>query len=757
MPTIKTIAAPMQRIQTTAYTAMLLSVFSLPLQAQDKEPAEQNGEALSQEKERTSRRNTLPTVNVTATSDTSVTTEGSPTYTSPALTIGSKTLQSVRETPQSVSVMTRQRLEEQNLTTLDAALGQTTGITVNNSLNRSASLFARGFLIDTVQIDGVPLALPTSNYGFDTPDLAIYDHVEVLRGSAGLLNGAGTPGAVIGLSRKRPTIERQFKVNASYGSWNNKRIELDGSTPLNADASVRARGVIAHEDRHFFYDVAQQRKTLVYGVIDYDLSSRTRFTFGGSHQDIDGIPMNGSNLPRYSNGDDLKLPRSTFLGAAWNREKATNTELFAEMEHHFDGPWKFKLSATQAVSKTDSKIGFLLVAIDPLTGTGSVQRGNAVKAEVQRKGLDGFLSGNFTAFGRQHEVVLGANFSEHRYLPEIVSLYNTPYTPVDIFNYDPYAVPDPVTPEFTNNVNEQHTTQTGIYSTLRLKLADPLTLILGARASHWKFKQQNLKTGIVASDYSDHAITPFAGLVIDLNKTWSAYASYADIFQVQNRFMFDGSQLDPVTGVNYEIGIKGELFDGKLNTSLAIFDIQRKNVAQADTVHTDPTACNGSSCYVPGGETQSRGIEAEVNGALTPNWNLFAGYTYNTTKYVRDRTATGAPSTNEGEPLAAWVPKHIFRVWTNYQLQGEWSRWNVGGGINAQTSFYRVLSGNRLEQGAYALWNARVGYQIDAKWNVAVLLNNLFDKSYYARFNLLDQGTMYGEPRNVTVALRGSF
>jgi outer membrane receptor for ferric coprogen and ferric-rhodotorulic acid len=756
MLTTKPVYPMLRRIHASTCAAVLLSALPFSVAAEDTlSTTTDNDKTTSVSEGHTP--HTLPTVNVQHVAPVTTVTEGSRSYTSPALTIGSKTAQSLRETPQSVSVITQQRLEEQTLTTLDAALAQSTGITVNPSHNRAGALFARGFLVSTVQLDGVSVALPTNNYGYDSPDLAIYDHVEVLRGSAGLLNGAGTPGAVIGLSRKRPTAEKQFKVNATYGSWNNKRIELDGSTPLNADGSLRARGVITQENRDFFYDVAKQNKTLVYGVVDYDLSPRTRFTVGASHQDITGVPLNGTNLPRYSNGGDLKLPRSTFLGASWNREQVRHTDVFAEMEHQFNDRWKFKLAATQAMSTTDAKIGFLLGAIDPATGTGAFQRGNAVQAEVQRKGLDAFLSGSFDAFGRQHEIVLGANRSEHRYQTDIMNLYTAPYTPVDIFSYDPHAVPEPATPTQSNGINDQHTTQTGVYGTVRFKLTDDATLILGARHSHWKFKQQNLKTGVVNSNYSDTAVTPFAGLVYALNNNWSLYGSYADVFQVQNSFKFDGSQLPPVTGVNYEAGIKGELLDGKLTTSLAVFQIERKNIAERDTVNTSPTACNGFACYVTGGETQSRGIEAEINGALTPHWQLFAGYTFNTTKYVRNRTITGAPSDSEGQPLAEWVPKHIFRVWTNYQLPGQWQRWHVGGGINAQTSFYRVLSGQRLQQGAYALWNARVGYQIDKTWSVAVSMNNLFDKSYYARFNLLDQGTMYGEPRNFTVALRGNF
>ncbi len=656
MSSVNTTQVSLNSMPSVICTAFLLSAFSgacaEEVRATEIEPVAGENEVRN---ERSTPAWPLPSVEVAGKTESTVT-EGSGLYTSPGMTIGSKTVQSLRQTPQSVSVITQQRLEDQNLTNLDTALGQATGITVNPSLNRSSSLFARGFLINTALVDGVPLALPTNNYGFDSPDLAIYDHVEVLRGSAGLLSGAGTPGAVIGLVRKRPTADKLFKLSASYGSWNNKRVELDGSGPLNTDATLRARGVVVQEDRDFFYDVAKQRKTLVYGVVDYDLSSRTRLTFGASHQDLDGVPMNGSNLPRYSNGADTKLPRSTFPGAAWNREEGSNTEIFAEAEHRFDGDWKVRVAATQAISTTDAKIGFLLGAINPANGAGSVLRGNSVNSEVERKGLDAVLSGSFEAFGRRHEVVTGGNISEHRYQYDIVSLYNAPYTATDIFNHNPYAWPEPVSPASATGPNQQRTVQTGVYSTLRLKLSDPATLILGARDSSWQFKQGNLRTGLTSSKYSDSAITPFAGLVFDLNKTWSVYGSYADVFQVQNSFSFDGKQLDPVTGANYELGIKGDVFDGRLNTSFAIFQIQRKNVAERDTVNTSPTACNGLACYVEGGETQSRGIEAEISGAIARNWNIFAGYTYNTTKYVRDRMANGLPSTNEGQALAAWVP-----------------------------------------------------------------------------------------------------
>ncbi|RZJ21726.1 MAG: TonB-dependent receptor [Haliea sp.] len=409
------------------------------------------------------------------------------------------------------------------------------------------------------------------------------------------------------------------------------------------------------------------------------------------------------------------------------------------------------------MSRTDAKIGFLLGAIDPATGTGAVQRGNAVDADVERQGIDAVLNGHFNAFGRRHELVAGASTAEHRYQNDIVSLYGAPYTPVDVFSHDPHAVPEPVTPASALGPNQQRTRQSGVFGTLRLKLAEPLTLVAGARSSHWTFRQHRLRTGIDISAYSDSAITPFAGLVYDLGQSWSVYASYADVFEVQNRFAFGGGQLPPTTGANYEAGVKGELADGRLQTSLALFQIRRQNIAQRDAVHTGPTDCNGSYCYVTGGETESQGLEAEVSGALGAGWNVFAGYTFNTTRYVVDRLPNGQPSANQGQPLASHIPRHILRLWTQRQLQGELNRWSLGAGVNVQSEYYRILSGQRMAQPGYAVWNARVAYQASPRWTASVQMNNLTDKVYYAGLNLLDQGGFYGEPRSVVLALRGSF
>lgn len=698
---------------------------------------------------------TLRKTTVTATQP-ETTTEGSGSYTSGALTVGSKQPRSIRHTPQSVSVVTEQRIREQRLNTLDNVLMQTPGISVQNESITSSGFFARGFLVQTGQIDGVPMTLGTNNYGYASPDIAFYDHVEVLRGSAGLLNGAGDPGATINLVRKRPTATPQILGTLEVGRWQHKRGTIDASGVLSDN--TRVRGVALYEDREYFYDVAESQKAAFYGILEHDFTERTTVSVGGLIQQFDTVPMDPTALPRYTDGGSLHLPRSTFLGASWNRSNVRTEQWFIDAQHAFNDDWRLKASAFGQDGATDYKMAYLLGAIDRQTGAGAMQRAEAIDGQDDQHGVDIHLSGAFNAFGRRHDVLVGANWADRANYYDSIRLFDPPYTPVDIFNYDPHAVPNVATPASTNPFQED-TEQRGLYATTTLRPSDALQIIVGGRWSKWEYARTNKASGALMSEYDDQAFMPYGGIVYDVNATWSLFASYAEIFQVQNAFNFAGERLDPIIGGTYEAGVKAEFGAGLANLALSVFHTTRENASQRDPVHSGPTDCNGSYCFIAEGKQESQGVEVEFNGQITPRWNLFAAYTYNTTEYVRDRTPTGTPSDNQGKPIASWTPEHMFRAWTSYVLPVADDRLSIGAGVNAQSKFYRILNAGtvNMNQPNYTLVNARIAYEVNPRLSLALNANNLLDKSYYARMNLVNQGSVYGEPRNVVLSLQGRF
>lgn len=672
-------------------------------------------------------------------------------YTVESTTVGSKLPASLKETPHAISVITRERMEEQNLTSLDEVMAQTPGVTVDLSgTGVIPAYFSRGYAIEYFQYDGVPIQ--TGGASWMQPDMLMFERVEMLRGAAGLFNGAGQPGGVVNLVRKRPTVTPQFLGAASYGSWNNKRLELDYSTPFNESGSVRGRFAGAYDDRESFIDYVNSERSSLYGIIEADLGARTTVSLGAGYQKRDWLPAFGG-LPRYADGSDPGLSRDTFLSTPWTYWNFESTQVFGELAHEFANDWQLKLSAVSDHETSDLKYGYTRGAIDPATGAGPRLMGGANGYENKQLALDAYLSGHFQALGQRQEFVIGANWYDRDADSRTGTLPGFGGSPVNVFDPAPGAIADPGDPAWPSG-SRTNTRQHGIYGALRLKPVDSLTLLLGGRYSWWKTRTTNLLTGEMRSEYEERGhFTPYAGLVYDITPNWAAFVSYADIFRVQSNLLdADGNGLPPVSGVNYEAGIKGSFHEGRLNTSFSVFRIIESDRGIAIT---DPVV--DGCCYATNGKVRSQGFEVEVAGQMLPGWQLGAGYTYNTSKYLSDPV-------NQGMPFRTASPRHMLRLWTSYQLPGKLHAWTVGGGINAQSGIY-TEGGNpsaRVEQGGYAVVNLRVGYKIDKHWSAALNVNNVFDRSYFTRlgspgFGPATMGNVYGEPRSFMLSLRARY
>ena len=699
----------------------------------------------------------LPEVKVSAAAARDPTTEGTGSYTTRAVTIG-KTPQTLREIPQSVSVLTRQRIEDQNLTQIEQALDQMTGLQLDTTTGASgsANVISRGFLINNYQYDGVPQTfLGTS---FTGADLAVVDRVEVIRGAAGLLQGAGNPSAAVNLVRKKPTHDFAASIGASVGSWNFKRTEGDVSGPLNADGSLRGRLVGVYEDREYFVDYMNSKKKILYGVLDYDFSPATTLSVGFQRQEVDAVPSI-FGLPRYSNGASIDLPRSTNLMPAWNRWSQDITEVFANLSHRMDNDWKLNVSFLTSPQVQDFKRSVTRgnganFGVNPFNPTASIYTGVRWHSDADRNNLDANAAGKVTLLGRRHDLMFGLNSQDYVSHTRQSAFLPAVFIP-NVFTFNPATVPEPGEGPFISGT-VQRTAQRGLYGSARLNITDPLKIVLGARLTWYRSRTDNfnLLTGVTTNGQQvahHHVFTPYAGLIYDLNQTYSLYASYADIFSPQTtQFKPDGSPLDPIVGANYEAGIKGEFLDKALNASLAVFRIEQENRAQEDLANPCATARITGACYQAQGKVRSEGFEAEVSGKLTRNWDVFAGYTYTETRYVQDRV-------NQGIPFRTQTPRHMFKLWTQYRLPFDAGRWSVGGGLNAQSSYYALSGTARADQAAYAVLGLRVAYRYSSKFSVALNLNNVLDKKYYSGIRGVDFGNVYGEPRNFMLSARMSF
>lgn len=685
----------------------------------------------------------LPAITIEAAPDG--TTEHTGSYQARQTNTATKLALTPRETPQTVTTVTRQQMDDAGMTSLDDALKSVSGVFSQEQGSAGGTYYSRGFTMQA-QIDG--MATPAGiNSGNRSPkfDTAFVDRVEVLQGAAGLLAGAGSPGGTVNLVRKRPTDQFQAQAEVQLGSWNARRFVGDVSSPLVESGRIRGRLVALDDHANAFTDYVYRDRRAVYGIIEADLTSSTTMSVSVQHQKDTGL--NHFGVPFAADGSDAGLPRSSFWGDADYRLARDYTVYTVDLTQQLANDWSLKASYSRQRTLNDidnfnSPIGSLNV----LTGNGlsiaSRSRNNT--SVIHANTVDAYASGPFSLLGRKHELVLGFNGTVFKDEGNGTG-YIAGAIPINVYNFDPTAL-GPIaygTPSRT----ESTTRNLGLYSVARWNLTDSLKLITGARISSYQVK--NVLTSRVAPKESGE-ITPYAGLVYDINDQYSAYVSYSDIFNPQTNRSIDGDVLKPVVGANYEMGIKGELWDKRLNVSAAVFRLQQSNLAlRDDSIPNDPGNPCGGICYTAAGKVVTQGVDLGMNGQVAPNLNLAFGYTYTDGEYKA--------GPQEGTRFGPEQPRHNLRLTVNYKLPD--TGWSVGGNI-AATSKLRRSGGSgaaawTIRQSGLVLLGVHARYQISPKTQVLMAVSNLTDRRYRSLYSL--NYSPYGEPRRFSVNLKHSF
>lgn len=671
-----------------------------------------------------------------------VASENSGSYTAKATTIG-KTVQSLRETPQSISVITRERLDDQNVSSLPEALKYVTGVTVirYDGAGYFNTFNARGYAADTVQLDGINVQY---NANMADTDLAVYDRVEIQRGAAGLFQGAGEPGILVNLSRKRALAETQVKGLFSGGSWDSYRAEADVTGSLNESGSLRGRALLVWDDRDSYMDGMYGKKKLGYGTLEYDLQPNTTLSIGAIVQRIDSVVNQG--LPAYADGSLADLPRSTAVIAGWNDLDMDTEDYFAELEHRFDRGGLAKLSVRHLDRSRLYAGARANSALDPSTGDFSIAN-VYYYTRLDDTAADLYLSQPFEFGGREHDFVAGADYRTSESGTPLK--YNLGYNPAaGIANIDDYDQNTPE-PELVYGAGygatRADTEQYGGYARVRLRATDALSALVGARLTWWESKNIDLATGGVSGKYdSEGEVTPYGALMLDLTKTLSVYTSYAVIFKPQNSQKSDRSFIKPRSGEQYEAGLKGEFFDGRVNAHAAIYRLQDENRALSDPAD--------DNFYVAAGKVRSDGFETEVSGELLRHWQLSTGYAYAKTEFLR------AADGQQGTSFAPLTPKHSFNLWTKYSFaDGLLDGVDVGGGVRSVSRFYSPSGTTRFEASGYTVLSLQAGYRINPKLSLAANADNVLDKKYYEKVSSAGRQNFYGAPRSLMLTLRAQW
>lgn len=683
----------------------------------------------------------LDTIELTA--EPATTTEDSSSWTTEWMRSATGLILDQKETPQSTSALTHAQIKDRNITSISEAMDAATGITVQAFESDRINYYARGFQIDAYQYDGVPVPRDgVWQFGDNNPDMALYDHIEIVRGASGLMQGAGEPGASVNFIRKRPTDMFQSSFATTLADPKGGRVEVDIAGPMNASGSLRGRFVGMADGRDGSLNGYHKDKYAAYSALEYDVSDSTTLSAGLSYQKTraDGVTWGGLQ-PFYADGGLIDWEKGASHGADWTYIDTERTEFFTSLEHKFDNGWAGRLVYTHVRNDMDSTLAWMYGKPDRETGDGLEGYGTRFDGGYKQENLNAILTGDYLLFGRSHQFVVGAMASKGS-----GTYYG--YGEGDTFNVNIHTMngryPAPILSDTASFTSASSAKQYAIYGTSRLSVTDNFHVLAGARINWWDGNEGDGTSTSAKYKFSGE-VTPYLGFTYDITPTYTAYGSIASIYKPSLVRDADRQYLDPTYGWNYELGVKADLMDGGLMASAAIFQTDQKDVAS----YVSWVPEENRSIYESIDGTTTRGFELEVAGAIDERWNISAGYTYRTSK------------DKDGKLLYADQPKHTLKVATDYRVAAWDDRLRIGGAMRVQNGTDSMKFGNddtqpNVHQSSYAVFDLNSIYEVNDRLELSLSVNNIFDKKYYATTGFYDT-VVYGDSRSAELVLRAKF
>jgi outer membrane receptor for ferric coprogen and ferric-rhodotorulic acid len=640
----------------------------------------------------------------------------------------------IKETPQSISVVTRDMMDSYGASNLNDALRLATGINVEEWETNRTNYEARGFEIKNTQLDGIGLP---NNWGLVTGamDSFGYEKLEVIRGANGLLTGVGNSSGTINYVRKRPRNTAGGELGLTFGSYDRKRVEADYSTPLTASGDWAARFIAAGEDADSYLRGYDSDRVFAYGVVDGQLTEHSTLAVGYQYQKTHSQGgMWGALVFTNADGTQASFDRSASTSQDWTFWDTSNKNAFVEYGYQLPKDWELKLSYNYRSYRDENKLFFAYTEVGlDADGLGLVGWPGNWPTEDDAQLADASLSGEYSLFGSTQQATFGVNRSKGKRLQ-----YVRPASPdepafglLPAFPYAGDAIPEPVWGEKTLD-SRTDDTLTRYYGATRLKFG-PFSTILGFNAA--KFERRDTVT---LSDHADSQVSPYVGLNYEFTSNISGYASYSDIYQPQDYTDITGAYLDPSKGVNYEVGVKGEWLDRRLLTTLALFKAEQQGLGTF--AGYDPSS--GSYFYV-GEDKVSKGVELEINGRLNSYVRVLLGIT---------SLSLENPA---GADIDEWVPRQTVNLSFESKVPSfQRLSFGIGGQWRAHTSTIDSYTSIEVKQDAYTLLNAYARYDATDHMQVRLNLSNLTDEKYITS---LYQVGYYGAPRTVAASFRYTF
>ncbi|MGE8476826.1 MAG: TonB-dependent siderophore receptor [Pseudomonas shirazensis] len=656
---------------------------------------------------------------------------------------GTKTDTPIVETARSLSVITRQQLDDRQVLNLNDALRYTAGVQSSGygSDSRADWLRVRGF--DPTQfLDG--LALPKGSFANPKVEPWNLERITVLRGPASSVYGQTPPGGMLDMVSRRPQAERAHQIEVQAGSNEHKQINFDSTGKIDDEGRFlyRISGVV--RDSNSPIDHIPDKRYNIAPSLTWNVDEDTKLTFISQYtRDDTGItgqflPLQGTKLPSAAG----KISHHKNLGEPdWDFYDRTYYALGYAFEHRLNDTWQFR----QNLRYTKNDLSFQAVNVgtfNTVDADGNVNRESGIiNEDISQFAVDNNFQADFDTGAVSHTLLLGLD--HQRANTNYQWLYGLGVPPINV-NRPVYGADMSGVSYITLQDFNQKTQQTGVYVQDQMSL-DNWRLTLGGRED-WVHTGTRFNVNNATSTQRDKAFSGNVGLSYVFDNGVTPYISYTESFQPTMGADARAAQsFAPTEGRQYEVGVKYQPVGSQTLLTAAVYDLTQQNVRVTEGSITRQV-----------GELQVRGLELEASTQLTDNFKAIASYTYT------DTEITKGLATDVGNRMAL-IPRNQATLWADYTWHnGLLDGFGVGGGVRYVGDTYGNTANTSVAHvSSYTVYDASAHYDLGRLDNsmkglsVAVEAKNLFNKDYLA--NCDGFWCYYGDERNVVASVNYKF
>ncbi|MFM0604526.1 TonB-dependent siderophore receptor [Paraburkholderia sediminicola] len=687
----------------------------------------------------------LPAVSVTDTRASETGTGPVIGYVAHQSTAGTKTDTPLIKTPQSVSVVTRDQMDIQNVQSVAQALRYTSGISPEQRGTNTDSLeylYARGFLVDEFW-NGLRTPGPAGGFGYNVTsfDPYMFERIELVHGPASVLYGQGSPGGMVNLVSKMPTAEPLHEIGIQTGSYGRLQGFFDFSGPIDQDGKVLYRLTADGFNTGTQTDYVNQQRFAIAPTITWRPTKDTTLTVFANYQaDPEAGIYNFVPVVGTIQTGVAQLPRSFYPGEpTFDSFRKTQESIGYQLDHRLNDIWSFKqsyrfLHNSQTVQYVADDLGYVN------NGTALAREAYLNRGMVNSNTVDNQATARVGTGPVAHQVTVGLDYQNTQFNHYFFGSADDSTPSLSITNPQ-YGVAIPYPTFMFATSNAQSIKQLGTYAQDQFDIGR-WSFLLGVREDWTNEDVTSYKTGATTSQFN-RAFTWRAGGVYRFDNGIAPYASYSKSFQPQVGSDFTGKSFDPTTGEQYEVGVKFQPSGYNSFVTVSAFHLTQQNVPTTDPVHT--------GFQIQTGEVRSQGFEVEGHASLTNNLQLIASYTYTNLLNTKSNSA----NLNK---VPIGIPRNTASLWADYTLgSGPFAGLQLGGGVRFIGGSYGDTANTLLTSSA-TLIDLAVRYDLGRSfaylhgWTASLNASNLLDRHYVASCN--NGSCNWGEGRLVLAGLK---